>query len=114
MATSIRWPADVLAGMKSLAREHGRSLHSEVIQACKAWIAKEKPVSKLSYNQEKDRYEGQASDGKLLVVSPEVYQEYHRTVGHTNSVLLGEEISKVSWWEPLVGKMHWSDVRIEE
>jgi len=38
MATSIRWPADVLAGMKRLADEHGRSLHKEVIQACKAWI----------------------------------------------------------------------------
>src|SRR5260221_6277832 len=42
MATSIRWPADVLAGMKSLAGEHGRSLHKEVIQACKAWIAAER------------------------------------------------------------------------
>ena len=38
MATSIRWPADVLTGMKSLAGEHGRSLHSEVIQACRAWM----------------------------------------------------------------------------
>ncbi len=42
MATSIRWPADVLAGMKQLAGEHGRSLHSEIIQACKAWIAAER------------------------------------------------------------------------
>ncbi len=42
MATSIRWPADVLAGMKQLAGEHGRSLHSEVIQACKAWIQAER------------------------------------------------------------------------
>ena len=38
MTTSIRLPDDVQAAMKQLANEHGRSLHREIVWACKAWI----------------------------------------------------------------------------
>ncbi len=61
MATSIRWPADVLAGMKQLAGEHGRSLHSEVIQACKAWIQAERNKAMLGHQETDTIY----SRGKL-------------------------------------------------
>src|SRR6266700_4615159 len=55
MATSIRWPADVLAGMKQLAREHGRSLHSEVIQACRAWMKENEMI--IAVAPEPGKYE---------------------------------------------------------
>ena len=38
MTTSIRLPDDVLAAMHQLAGEHDRTLNSEFIQACRAWV----------------------------------------------------------------------------
>ncbi len=42
MATSIRLPDEVLAAMHQLAVEHDRTLNSEIIQACKAWMQAER------------------------------------------------------------------------
>ena len=42
MTTSLRLPPEIEAAMKRLADEHSRSLHGEIIQACKAWIAGER------------------------------------------------------------------------
>jgi len=42
MTTSIRLPDEILAAMHQLADEHDRTLNSEIIQACKAWIAAER------------------------------------------------------------------------
>lgn len=42
MTTSIRLPEEVQAAMKELARTHTRTLHGEIVQACKAWIQAER------------------------------------------------------------------------
>jgi predicted transcriptional regulator len=47
--TSLRLPPEIEAAMKELAKQHDRSINSEIIQACKAWIEAErnKDMSKV-------------------------------------------------------------------
>ena len=39
---SIRFPVDVLAGIKDLARQHERSFNGEVIWALRVYLAQQK------------------------------------------------------------------------
>jgi len=50
MTTSIRLPDEVQADMKRLAKEHDRSINSEIIQACKAWIVAEREKSVIAFD----------------------------------------------------------------
>ncbi|HEU5369845.1 MAG TPA: Arc family DNA-binding protein [Ktedonobacterales bacterium] len=39
---SIRFPSDVLAGLKDLARQHERSFNGEIIWALRTYLAQQK------------------------------------------------------------------------
>src|SRR5258707_14134116 len=41
----IRMPDDIQPDMERLSDEHDRSINSEIIQACKAWVAAERKTS---------------------------------------------------------------------
>src|SRR5260221_263483 len=41
----LRLPDDIQADMERLSDEHDRSINSEIIQACKAWVAAERKTS---------------------------------------------------------------------
>jgi predicted transcriptional regulator len=71
MTTSIRLPGDVHQAMKQLADEHGRSLHREIVWACKAWI---------------ERYQ---------VVNPKLFQAIQAEIAESRSEGTSEE--DVKW-----------------
>ncbi|SRR6266567_2733636 len=88
MTTSIRLPDDVLAAMHQLADEHDRTLNSEIIQACKAWIQAERKDQDMAKNV------------KIWNVSISSRNAGKQSKGHYAAATKQEAIEamKQAWW----------------
>jgi hypothetical protein len=72
---NLRLPPDVHAEMERLSKKHDRSINSEVIQACRAWI--EEYAECADCHEHADVFCKICNDGQGLWLCAEHYAERH-------------------------------------